>query len=580
MRFGVISEIETAARRGRTKVFWWSVALAGAFAFRLLFGLSCDFFFEDQTQIFLIGLRYFATGEWPFFGPDVVWTHSEVPGALQGLLVGIPLRLVPLPESPFVLLNLLSLAAIAAFAWYLSVRFPRSPRWLLWSWLLTIPWTLQFSTTIINTSYVLPASLVFFIGFFESLPVFRVGVIPPAAAHALMGAAIVWVMQLHMSWPLLLPFAALAWIGGARRAPPASPPAARIHRGRVGALLVNAAAFVAGALIVGALLLPTWWRYGLQAGGGGTLRNLHVHFVNPWAIVTTFARFLSFASLEVNRFVATDGAKRLAFFERHLWLAPLGALVWLVGTIQPLWLAVEAFRRRDRSDGWRAIRWIVAGCVALVYASYGFVIEPPQAHAFYVLAPIAFMFAAYVWSFVDSPRARQVAAVVVVLNIAFHAGLAWAQAPEQSMYRNRQPAAAAVALKQPEMFAHRRPFAVGGGPLALQDPSRPYDPTRDLVADAARYQVGFRGSTDWTVTLRNLNPSVAFRDLRYITTYTRADGTAVEQRSEVIKDIFQPGAVRALTINDGFVRVPFAAATFRIVAAEALVPVPQARYNP
>ena len=122
---------------------------------------------------------------------------------------------------------------------------------------------------------------------------------------------------------------------------------------------------------------------------------------------------------------------------------------------------------------WRPLKWLVAGTVVLVYASYWFVLEPSQAHAFYVVAPVAFMFAAYCWTFVDSPRWRRDRGGMLVVNIAFHAGQAWIQAPEDSLYRNREVVAAAIRLKQPEMFAHRRPFAIDGGPLALQDPSRP-----------------------------------------------------------------------------------------------------------
>src|SRR3954470_24292613 len=92
--------------------------LCACFAFRLLFGLSREFFFEDETQIFLLGFRYYATGSWPFFGPDVVWTRSEIPGALQALLVGVPLQWAAIPESSYVLLNLLSFGAVCALAWY------------------------------------------------------------------------------------------------------------------------------------------------------------------------------------------------------------------------------------------------------------------------------------------------------------------------------------------------------------------------------------------------------------------------------------------------------------------------------
>ena len=108
----------------------------------------------------------------------------------------------------------------------------------------------------------------------------------------------------------------------------------------------------------------------------------------------------------------------------------------------------------------------------LVYASYWFVMEPPQAHAFYVLAPLALLFTAFWWTFVDSTRARQIAAGVLALNVAVHAGLALTEGPELSLYKNREVVAAAVRLKSPEMFAHRRDFAVDGGPIALSDPSR------------------------------------------------------------------------------------------------------------
>src|SRR5262245_52017755 len=102
----------------------WLVALAALFLGRLAFGLSSEFWSEDETQIYLMGLRYYATGAWPYFGPDVVWTQSEIAGALQPLLVGVPLRIAALPEAPFVFLNLLSFAALSGLAAYICRREP------------------------------------------------------------------------------------------------------------------------------------------------------------------------------------------------------------------------------------------------------------------------------------------------------------------------------------------------------------------------------------------------------------------------------------------------------------------------
>jgi hypothetical protein len=547
----------------------WRVPLilAACFAFRLLYGLSREFFFEDQTQVFLLGLRYYATGAWPFFGPDVVWTRSEIPGALQALLVGVPLRVVAQPESPFVLLNLLSFAAICALAWYACAQLPGAPRWLIWGWFLTIPWTLEFSAHIINTSYILAPAIVFFLGFFEAVPIFSLRRLPAPVAFAAMGLGVTWLAQIHMSWPLLLPFAAAAWI-------------ARWSDGMRG-LTIDAAAFAAGALIPGALLLPTLARYGLYAGSGGVSRNLHPHWVNPWIIATTLARFLSFASLEISRFIATDGAKRLEFFERHLWLAPAAIAVWIVGLVQPLWMFVDACRPMRQWPAsmprakWAALRILVAASVLLVYASYWFVIEPPQAHAFYVLAPIALLFAAFWWTFVDSPRARRIAAAVLVLNVGLHAGLAWTQGPELSLYKNRSVVAAAIRLKAPEMFAHRRDFAIDGGPIALSDPARPYDPTRDFRILQSAYRMGPRRSLHWTITVQNGSAVVAYRDPLYVAAYVDDHDQVVEERHERIKDIFQPGEMRTIDLNDGFAGPAFAKATLRIVAAEALLPAPR-----
>lgn len=547
----------------------WRVPLilGACFAFRLLFGLSREFFFEDDTQIFLLGFRYYATGAWPFFGPDVVWTRSEIPGALQALLVGVPLRILAIPESPFVLLNLLSFAAIAALAWYTCEQLPSAPRWLIWGWFLTVPWTLQFSTHIINTSYILAPAIVFFLGFFEAVPSFSLRRLSPPVAFGLMGFAAAWLMQIHMSWPLLLPYAAVGWMS--RRSD------------GIRALAIDAVAFFAGALIPGALLLPTLVHYGIHAGSGGVVRNFHLHWVSPWIIVTTLARFLSFASLEISRFIAPDGAKRLEFFGRHLWLVPAAIAVWIIGIVQPVWMSVDGCRPiRQWPESmlrpkWAALRRLVVASVLLVYASYWFVMEPPQAHAFYVLAPIAFMFAAFWWTFLDSPRARQIAAGVLIVNVAFHAGLAWTQAPELSLYKNRGVVAAAVRLKAPEMFAHRRDFAIDGGPAVLSDLSRPYDPTRDFEVLESAYRRGPLRSLHWTITVHNRSAVVAFRDAVYVVTYMDDRGGVVEERNDRLRDIFEPGDTRTIELNDGYAGPPFSTARLQIVAAEALLPVPR-----
>jgi hypothetical protein len=538
----------------------WTIALAAAFSFRLLVGLSRELFFEDNTQIFLMGLRYYATGVWPYFGPDVVWSKSEIPGALQALLVGFPFRIAPVPEAPYVLLNGLSMAALAAFAWYLTARLPSLRNWLVWGWLMTLPWTLGFSTHIINPSYLLAPALVFFIGFFEATPAFRLGRIPEPIAFVFMGAATAWVLQIHMSWPLLLPYAALAWCSGWRRG----------LRG----VVTNAAGFAFGLLLIGVFVIPTFLVYGIHAGSGGTMQNLRVHWVSPWIAVTTLARLFSFASFEIWRFIATDDGKRWMLLRRHLWMAPMAGVVWLAGLWQPVWMLREWFRVRSPLAEWRSLKWLMVGTVALVYVSFGFVLEAAQAHAFYIVAPVAFVFAASCWTHIDSTRWRQVAAAILVVNIAFHIGQAWIQIPLQSLYHAREPVAAAVRLKQPEMFGHRRPFATDAGPVVLQDPSRLHNSRQDIQLSDVQPNLRLLGRVAlWTMVLRNGNERVAYRDIRYVTRYRDAGGRMLDERIDYIKDIFQPGTVTAVEVNDGLIARPFVTATFEVLDADALLPI-------
>jgi hypothetical protein len=262
------------------------------------------------------------------------------------------------------------------------------------------------------------------------------------------------------------------------------------------------------------------------------------------------------------------------FLLRHLWLAPVALVVWFTGIWQPLWMLREWFRTRSAFTAWRPLKYLVAATVVLVYASYWFVMEPSQAHAFYAVSPIAFLFAAYCWTFVDSSRWRRIAAVLLGLNIVFHIGQAWIQAPEISLYRNREVVAAAVRLKQPEMFAHRRAFAIDGGPVSLQDPSRPWNAVNDVQFSNVSLRMGPRRVALWTLTLQNTNPRVAYRDVLYQAHYLDANGQVVVERHDFIKQIFQPGETRTLEVNDGFITQPFASSTIHVLAAEALVPLP------
>lgn len=415
--------------------------LAAAFLFRLGYGLCSEFWSPDERQIYLLGLEFFTTGQWPFFGPDVV-TKSQIPGALQALLVGLPFHILPIPEAPFLLLNGLSFGALSLLAWYCTRRLPGLPRQWVWAWVLTAPWVLNFSTHVVNPSYVLPAAVLFFVGFVDIWVFHKNPLLPLRLSVFLMGFCLIWVMQLHMSW-VLLPFFVLG----------AALVIARHFRKQWPHLAVW---FVLGACITGALLLPTLVRGGFWAGGTGT--NVVLQTKNLLNIFTILARFLSFASFELARLIGVHTADRMQFLQQHLWLAPFAVISGIVGLVWPVAMIVLWFFSDHPAPGWKEIRQLSLATVVLVYGAFFFSVTEPRSHTFYLVFPLAMMYSLWCYQRIAHLRvARWVAGIFVGSCLLFHAGLGWAHLNTLSLYVNRQVVVQALEEKEHRILGTRRP---------------------------------------------------------------------------------------------------------------------------
>jgi len=57
------------------------IVITCIFILRLIYGLTTEFWYPDQDviQIYLIGLKFFTTGQFPYFGPDLVYTMLKFP---------------------------------------------------------------------------------------------------------------------------------------------------------------------------------------------------------------------------------------------------------------------------------------------------------------------------------------------------------------------------------------------------------------------------------------------------------------------------------------------------------------------
>jgi hypothetical protein len=568
------------SRSGRPT--WISTAglLTAAFVFRLLYGLSMPFWSEDERQVFLIGLRSFTRGEWPYFGADVVWSGGSVPGALLGWLVRGPLSVWPAPEAPVVLANILSFAALAFLVWYLAKRIPGVPRWLIASFLFTCPWAMNFSTQVLNPSYVLAGAIVFFVGFLEGFPAMRRGHVPFVLAWAGMGAGLFWVMQVHMSWVLLPPYVALATLGllGGRLD--------RVGLTRGQALARAMAGFAVGAAVTGSLLVPTIVRYGLGAG--------HVEGVVAFqmqsaiGLLTTLARVLSFASFEINRFLGLTRAERVLVLWRQPWVVPFVLVVAVAGIVQPLWMVFTAFRHTaDDATEWLQVRMITGATILLVYGSFFWSVRSPQAHSFYVVFPVAALFAASCWQVCTTAsgakwrRWERVAAGVIACGIVTHVGLAIDRWTRVSLYADRPLVAAAISDRNDRYLGDRRDTID-----AIQDHRpRPEDrvsdpdaymaarPTDDLQIVRQTWAPVAGQASRFAVTIANRSRTTAWLDIRFTSTFTDAIGRVVATHDGVIKRILQPAAAQGFDLADGDLPAGATTASLVISGAERAIPI-------
>jgi hypothetical protein len=414
-----------------------------AFSFRLAFGLCSDIDFIDERQIYLIGLKFATTGLWPYFGPDVTY-HMQIPGALQGLVVGLPLKVLPLPEAPYFFLNLLSFAALCLLAWYFSKRLPHFPRWLLWGWLMTAPWVLNCSTHIFNVSYVLFGSVLFFVGFLETMPSLTLGLLSPGLGNFMMGFALLWNAQFHLSTAILLPYVLVSFYFQVRVRPQA--------------LWNSIPYFLLGGLVTGAFLIPTYWRYGFEVGTGGTQHALVFNPANILSFFTILARYFSLASCEVPRFLGAHTAERLEVLKLHPWAVPFTAVAFLLGLIQPVVMLLAGFRRGQAEKDWPAVKALAWVTFLLIYVSFLFAFKVPAAHTYYVTLPVVMLYALHVFSpWVSRPWFLVTAKVLLACNLLFAICLAIHTFQTKSLYRERPLFVKAIQSGDYRLLGERRP---------------------------------------------------------------------------------------------------------------------------
>lgn len=416
------------------------------FFIRLSYGLSVNFaevntkYLQDYTQIYLLGLKLYTTNSWPYFGPDITYTFAQIPGGLQSLLVGLPFYFIQQPEAPFYFLNILSLSALAFMAWYVSKRLPDIPKWFIYTWLFISPWTMNFSTTIINPSYLLAPSILFFLAVFEILPIYNSKIIKSHYAFLLMGLSLAWVSQLHMSW-VLMPFFILysfyfEFINQNKKQ-----------------LITSIIFFFFGFLVITSTSIPTYIKYGLAAGNAGSTLSLNLNNLKNLDI---FTRFFAFSSFDVRQFINGDWREELIFLKNNLYAAPFIMLGYIMGLMQILWSLFHLFKHAEE-ESFKKIRTLVIITVLLTYLSYLFAIRNVATYTFYILLPLSFMYSFYILqSLFKFLFWKRMAVLFIFSCLIFHYSLANTYFHHQSLFSKRKLIKMALLQKDSRVFAYRR----------------------------------------------------------------------------------------------------------------------------
>lgn len=428
---------------------------------------------EDYYHTYLIGLKYFTTGVWPYWGPDVVHTQSQIPGALEGLLVGGPFYLWAHPASPIIFLNLLSFASLTLLGAYLVRKFPGVPAWFIWMWVWFSPWTLNFSTTPINPSYLLVMAIPFWIVLLDGYA-YGGKSIRPGWVFFIIGFAIGWAMQLHLSWVLMPCLAFPLFIQMWKQ---------RGWKFASGLALIG----LAGMLISLSTLYPTLIRYS-DMGSGGVGNNVVFQTKNLGRFFDLVFRCMGFASYEIRFFIMGGAEGEMQLIRDHWWMAPLLIIVFVAGLAQCGFYIVNFFLRNNRPE-WKVARRLTAGALILLYVSYLFSIRSPGSFTFYLLLPLIVWYACFSWQkWFRKKLLTRAAVVVVAANLVVHGGFALEYAPKVSTWAYGENIRKSIEEKDSRHFGYRR---VANWELAMRDRTWTREAFADNGEQVVRYHQDF-----------------------------------------------------------------------------------------
>lgn len=421
------------------------------FLFRLFFGLNYDFWFEDNLQVFLIGLKYYCTGVWPYWGPDLIHTQSAIPGALQGLVVGIPFQLIRIPEAAHIFLNILSIGALLFFSWYLNKRIPAIGFNIIFIWVALLPAAMYYTTNVQNPSYVFAGAILFFIAAIELANIYPQRVLNDKLCLFLLGFSFFWIFQFHLSWIILLPY--IGYLGYAN--------ILRLYKNRT--LGKSIILFAVGLCITALPLWPTLSKYGWQSIEALS-SNSAFNFANIVRLPDIVFKFISFATFEAETFLSIGDfsiKNAWAYLGKYYFIIPFVVLFFALRLWQTAYL-ILAFFKTPVSPIHKKIKLFTLVTLGILMLSFLFTDHFPNAHKYYLLMPVSVWYSMHIFEpIIIKYKSRLLFKLIPVLGLAFYAIIALINIQTgQSLYNHRNLVSTALQQKDHTIIGVRREMQI------------------------------------------------------------------------------------------------------------------------
>lgn len=330
----------------------------------------------DESHIYMLGLKFFTDGAYPYWGPDVVYSSSYLVGGLQGLLVGIPLFIWVHPFSPYLFLFVMLSTSMIYLSWYISKLFPQLPKLLIY-WIIGLtPFTIHTGLKVLNPAYVLCVSIPFMLSIGEIFKLFPIQYISFRWRYFWLGLGVMTVFQLHASWIFLavLLFVAMVYTFLNRNT---------LH-------VLQAYLFcIIGGLIGGMSLFPTLYHFGI-----GSLfqhgKSLGFDVQNIFDVGAIIYYFITLCGFEMNSFSTNYRASPL-WAQGYTMGACVFVILQVVGillvvfqVIFPLWAKWRAYVLKFK-------RMLVFNMVIVALLSSMYLLSSvrPGSHAIICIYPLS-----------------------------------------------------------------------------------------------------------------------------------------------------------------------------------------------